>query len=89
MATPEDGMEAKRVDATDGLIGVEPADQCRVLERLRLRYPADFTASVPETIAWHQREAEKCVRERNDAAALFHLVQCYCQWSPFFGRFRP
>lgn len=82
-------LSAKRVDATDGLIGVEPADQCRVLERLRLRYPADFTASVPETIAWHQREAEKCVRERNDAAALFHLVQCYCQWSPFFGRFWP
>src|SRR5262249_47258502 len=82
-------LSAKRVDATDGLIGVEPADQRRALERLRPRYPTDFTASVPEMLAWHQREAEACLREKNGPAAVFHLLQSHWQWSPFAGGLRP
>ena len=59
-------LSAKCVkDVTDGLIGVEPADQRRALEGLRHRYPTDFTASVPEKLAWHRREAEACLREKN------------------------
>jgi WD40 repeat protein len=82
-------LSAKRVDATDGLIGVEPADQRQILERLRPRYPADFTASAPETLAWHRREAEACLREKNGPAALLHLLQSHWQWSPFTGGLRP
>ena len=81
-------LSAKQVDATDGLIGVESADQHRVLERLRPRYPTDFTASVPETLAWHQREVEACLRERNGPAALLHLLQSYGHWSNFTGGLR-
>ena len=82
-------LSAKRVDATDGLIGVEPADQRRALDRLRPRYTSDFTASGPDILAWHQREAEACVREKNGPAALRHLVQSHLQWLPFAGAFRP
>jgi WD domain, G-beta repeat len=82
-------LSAKRVDAKDGLIGVEPDDQRRAPEQLRLRYPTDFAASVPETLAWHQREAEACLRENNGPAALFHLLQGHWQWSPLTGGLRP
>ena len=82
-------LSAKRVDATDGLIGVEPADQRRVLERLRPRYPTDFTASLPESLAWHQREAEACLWEKNSPAALFHLRRSHWQWSLFAVWLRP
>jgi WD40 repeat protein len=82
-------LSAKRVDATDGLIGVEPADQRRALERLRPRYPTDFTASVAEARAWHQHEAEACLREKNGPAALFHLLHSRWEWSRFTGERRP
>jgi WD40 repeat protein/serine/threonine protein kinase len=73
----------QRVDATDGLVEVEPAAQGRALQELRSRYPADFEGSVPETLAWHQREAEACLREKNGPAALFHLLQCRWEWGLF------
>ena len=76
-------LSTQRVDAKDGLIGVEPAAQRRALERLRSRYPADFAASVAESLAWHQREAEACLREKNGPAALFHLLHGRWEWSPF------
>jgi eukaryotic-like serine/threonine-protein kinase len=82
-------LSAQRVDATDGLVGVEPADQRRALERLRARYPTDFTASVPEALAWHQREAEACLREKNGPAALFHRLHSRWEWSLFPGGGRP
>jgi WD40 repeat protein len=82
-------LSAKRVDATDGLIGVEPADQRRALERLRPRYPTDFTVSLPETRAWHQREADECLREKNCPAALLHVLQTHRHWSFLTGGLRP
>jgi WD40 repeat protein/serine/threonine protein kinase len=82
-------LSAKRVDATDGLVGVEPADQRRALDRLRPRYPSEFTASGPDILAWHQREAEACVREKNAPAALHHLLQTHFRWLPFAGALRP
>jgi hypothetical protein len=82
-------LSAKRVDPTDGLIGVEPAEQRRVLERLRSLYPTDFTASVPEALAWHQREAEECLREKNGPAALLHLLQSHWYGSLFARGLRP
>jgi hypothetical protein len=78
-------LSGKRVDAMDGLIGVEPADQHRALERLRPKYPADFTPSFAEALAWHQREAGACLREKNGSAALFHLMHCRLGWSVFTG----
>jgi eukaryotic-like serine/threonine-protein kinase len=73
-------LSAKRADATDGLVEVEAAAQRRALEELRSRYPADFAASVPEALAWHQREAEACLREKNGPAALFHLLHSRWEW---------
>src|SRR5262249_4719281 len=66
-------LSAQRADAADGLVGVEPADQRRAFEKLRTRYPTDFTASFTEALAWHEREAQACLGERNAPAALFHL----------------
>jgi WD40 repeat protein/predicted Ser/Thr protein kinase len=78
-------LSTQRVDATDGLVDVEPAAQRRALEDLRSRYPADFAGSVPEALAWHQREAEACLREKNGPAALFHLLHSRWDWWPFPG----
>jgi hypothetical protein len=80
-------LSAQRVDAKDGLVEVEPAAQRRALEELRGRYPADFAGSVPEAIAWHRREAEACLREKNAPAALFHLLHSRGGW--FFTRILP
>jgi WD40 repeat protein/serine/threonine protein kinase len=76
-------LSGKRVDATDGLVEVEPSAQRRALADLRARYPADFAASVPEVLAWHQREAEACLREKNGPAALFHLLHSRLEGWPF------
>jgi WD40 repeat protein/serine/threonine protein kinase len=76
-------LSAQRVDATDGLVEVEPAAQRRALAVLRSRYPADFAGSVPEALAWHQREAEACLREKNGPAALFHLLHSRWEWGLF------
>jgi WD40 repeat protein len=73
-------LSAQRVDATDGLVEVEPAAQRRALEVLRSRYPADFSGSASEALAWHQREAEACLREKNGPAALFHLLHSRWEW---------
>jgi hypothetical protein len=73
-------LSGQRVDATDGLVEVEPAAQRRALEELRARYPADFANSVGEGLAWHRREAEACLREKNGPAALFHLVHSGWGW---------
>jgi WD40 repeat protein len=73
-------LSGKRVDAKDGLVEVEPAAQRRALEELRSRYPADFAGSVAEALAWHQREAEECLREKNGPAALFHLLHGRWEW---------
>ena len=78
-------LSTQRVDATDGLVEVEPAAQRRALEELRSRYPADFAGSAKEALAWHQREAEACLREKNGPAALFHLLHCRWEWW-FFTR---
>jgi WD40 repeat protein/serine/threonine protein kinase len=67
-------LSAQRVDAIDGLVGVEPAVQRRALERLRARYPSIFTTSFAEALAWHRTEADACLRENNGPAALFHFL---------------
>jgi len=68
-------LSAQRVDASDGLVEVEPAIQRRALEELRTRYPADFGGSLLESLAWHEQEAAACLREKNGPAALFHLLK--------------
>jgi WD40 repeat protein/serine/threonine protein kinase len=76
-------LSAQRVDATDGLVEVEPAVQCRALEEIRSRYPADVAGSVSEALAWHEREAEACLREKNGPAALFHVLHSRWDWRLF------
>jgi WD40 repeat protein/serine/threonine protein kinase len=76
-------LSTQRVDARDGLVEVEPAAQRRALEELRSRYSADFAGSASETLVWHQREAEACLREKNGPAALFHLLHSRRDWWPF------
>jgi len=78
-------LSTQRVDATDGLVEVEPAAQRRALEELRSRYSADFAGSVAEALDWHRREAEACLREKNAPAALFHLLYCRWEWWLFTG----
>jgi WD40 repeat protein/serine/threonine protein kinase len=78
-------LSGKRVDATDGLVELDPAAQRRALDELRSRYPADFADSITEALAWHQREAEACLQEKNGPAALFHLLHSRWEWWIFNG----
>jgi WD40 repeat protein/serine/threonine protein kinase len=73
-------LSGKRVDAIDGLVEIDQAAQRRALEDLRSRYPADFAGSAQEVRAWHRREAEASLREKNGPAALFHLLHSGGQW---------
>jgi len=73
-------LSAKRVDVKDGLVEVDPAAQRRALKELRTRYPADFSGSAADALAWHEREAEASLREKNGPAALFHLLRCRWGW---------
>src|SRR5262249_59179710 len=65
-------LSVQRVDATDGLVDVEPAAQRRALEELRSRYPADFAGSAPEALAWHRRAGAAGPPEKNGPAPPFH-----------------
>ncbi len=76
-------LSAQRVDAKEGLVEVEPTVQRRALETLRFRYPAHFGDSAGDALAWHQREAEACLREKNGPATLFHLLHSCREWSLF------
>jgi len=41
-------------------------------QKLRALYPADFTVSQNEVVAWHQREAEASAKAAQWRAAVFH-----------------
>jgi WD40 repeat protein len=63
------GHRLNRYGASDPLSHAEQRD---ALAELRAESPAEFTVTLEHALAWHRREVEECVRERNADAALFH-----------------
>jgi hypothetical protein len=56
---------------------------------LRGRYPEMFSYSNEEVLTWHRQQAVACVRERNPAAAMFHILHGSWAWPLRAGWPRP
>jgi tetratricopeptide (TPR) repeat protein len=66
-------LRGQRMDQHGALVPMTTLESHAAWEALRTRYPADFTVSPEQALAWHRREVEACLRERNAPAELFHL----------------
>jgi WD40 repeat protein len=75
-------LRAGRIDQTGGYELLTIAEIRDAWQTLRTKYPQDFTVTPEQVRAWHRREAEACVREKNAAAAMFHYLQCNWDWLP-------
>jgi Tol biopolymer transport system component len=65
---------AGKLDRFGGHEPLTPKEMEESWNYLRTKYPQDFTVTPAQALAWHQREAESCVKEKNPAAALFHTL---------------
>jgi WD40 repeat protein/tetratricopeptide (TPR) repeat protein len=66
-------LSGQRVDA-DGRAAPVGRDELRsAWQALRPKYPATFTASAEEVLAWHRRQADECRTSRAWRAAVGHL----------------
>jgi WD40 repeat protein/tRNA A-37 threonylcarbamoyl transferase component Bud32 len=82
-------LSGRRIDASGVLVPLTAEELTAALDRLRPRYPREFTVSVEQVIAWHRGEMEACDRERNPAAALFHAWHAAPEWHALWGARRP
>jgi WD40 repeat protein len=75
-------LHGHRLDKQCALVPLSAEEQHDALDKLRGHCPAEFTVSAEQALAWHRREAEACVRERNPVAALFHSLRGNLLWPP-------
>jgi serine/threonine protein kinase/WD40 repeat protein len=66
-------LSCHEVDETGSLAAVEPEKFQAAWQALTAKPPAQWRASAGEALAWHQREAETCVRSEAWEAAVYHL----------------
>jgi WD40 repeat protein len=62
----------RRIDASGSPVPLTAEEFAALWNKLRSRYPHEFTVSPAQALDWHRREMENCLRERNPAAAVFH-----------------
>jgi hypothetical protein len=79
----------RRIDATGGLILLATEEFIRAWQKLSPRYPQAFTISPAQALAWHRREMEDSLRERNPDAALFHAWHATPEWHVFWAALHP
>jgi WD40 repeat protein len=82
-------LHGHRLDRLGALVRLSPEEQRAAFQTLSAKYPQDFTVTPAQALAWHQREAEACVREKNPAAALFHTLHGSWAWAVQSGWPRP
>jgi hypothetical protein len=70
----------RRIDPAGALVPLTAEEIAQTWQKLRPRYPQDFTVSAAQALAWHRREMKDCVRERNPAAAVFHAWHAAPEW---------
>jgi dipeptidyl aminopeptidase/acylaminoacyl peptidase len=66
-------LSAHRIDDAQGVLSLSAAELHRHWDDLRARYPADFTVTPAQALAWRTREAASCAGERNWFALRLHL----------------
>ncbi len=74
-----------RLDRYGGWEPLPVEKQQEVWHELRAKYPHEFTVTPAQAWAWHQREAEACLKEKNAAAALFHTLHSSWEWHLLSG----
>jgi hypothetical protein len=70
-------LSGHRLDRFGAAIPLSATEYKATWQRLRARYPADFTVTAEQARAWHRREAASCLQEKNGAAAFMHLLHGY------------
>jgi WD40 repeat protein/serine/threonine protein kinase len=78
-----------RIDDTGALIPLTPEEITHRWQQLRQRYPQEFTVPAQQAFAWHRREMEECIWERNPATAVFHAWHAFPGFHLLWGAFRP
>jgi WD40 repeat protein len=78
-----------RIDATGGLIHLTAEEFAEAWQKLRPRYPQDFTVTAEQAFAWHHREMVDCLREGNPAAAVFHAWHATPEWHVLWAALHP
>jgi eukaryotic-like serine/threonine-protein kinase len=79
----------RRIDATGTLVPLTAEEFTQAWQKLNPRYPRDFTVPAKQAFAWHRREMEDCIRERNPAAAVFHAWHAAPEWHVLWAALQP
>jgi tetratricopeptide (TPR) repeat protein len=66
-------FDQHQIDETGGMVPLDPAASCSLLQEMHSRYPASPESTRVQVIGWHQTEAQAAARQRQWAAALTHL----------------
>jgi WD40 repeat protein/serine/threonine protein kinase len=69
-------LAGQRLDAYGALERLSPADQVAALTQLRAKYPAEFSVTAEQVMAWHRQEGAKRLWLGDRNAALFHYLHC-------------
>jgi WD40 repeat protein len=82
-------LSDRRIDASGALVPLTAEEFTKAWQKLRARYPQDFTVTAEQAFAWHRREMEDCLRERNPAAAAFHAWHATPEFHLFWAALHP
>jgi hypothetical protein len=78
-------LHGSRLDASGGSQPLSPEELAAAWQTLRAKYPAEFTVTPAQALAWHRQVAEACLREKNAPAALFHALHGSLEWAILTG----
>ena len=68
-------MSGNRIDQWGGFVPLEMNDVTNLWATLKKQYPKNFSISLEQSFAWHDREAKSCESDWHWWAARFHLNQ--------------
>jgi hypothetical protein len=76
---------------TGGLVPLTTEELKAAWQRLKTKFPQDFTVTPERAMDWHQLQAEQCLKEGNGPGYLLHAW--HSRWelhavlgSPLLGR---
>ncbi len=78
-------LRGEAQDKGGGLVPLSPEELQTAWQALLEKYPSDFTVTCEQALAWHRREAEACLKEKNAPAAVFHHLHSSWEWAVLTG----
>jgi WD40 repeat protein len=79
----------RRLDNSGALIPLTGEEFAQLWQKLRPRYPQEFTVPAERAFAWHRQEMDDCIRERNPAAAAFHAWHAHPEFHFLWAALHP